>query len=67
MRRRSRSYKIGFQGLKYFGNKKVFPKCTLAKINQKLESDVKTDCGKAFLGKGVVNNLVGATGAARRH
>jgi hypothetical protein len=57
-----KTYKIDFQGLKYFGKAKVFPKCTLAKLNQKLESDVKADCGKAYLGKGVVNNLVGATG-----
>ncbi len=57
------AYKIGFQGLKYFGNNKAFPKCTLAKLNQKLESDVKSDCKKAYLGKGVVNNLVGATGS----
>jgi len=58
-----KKYKIGFQGLKYFGNKKVFPKCSLTKLNQKLESDVKSDCGKAFIGKGVVNNLVGVTGS----
>ena len=57
-----KTYKIGFQGLKYFGKAKAFPKCTLAKLNQKLESDVKADCGKAYLGKGVVNNLVGPTG-----
>ncbi len=56
-------YKIGFQGLKYFGKSKVFPKCTIANLNQKLESDVKADCGKAFVGKGVVNNLVGVTGS----
>lgn len=56
-------YKIGFQGLKYFGNKKVFPRCSFAKLNAKLESDVKKNCGKAFLGKGVVNNLVGVTGS----
>ena len=55
-----KTYKIGFQGLKYFGKTKAFPKCTLAKLNQKLESDVKADCKKAYLGKGVVNNLVGA-------
>ena len=55
-------YKIGFQGLKYFGNKKVFPKCSLAKLNQKAESDVKKDCGKALVGKGIVNNKVGLTG-----
>jgi hypothetical protein len=58
-----KKYKIGFQGLKYFGKNKVFPKCTFAKVNQKLESDVKADCGKAYLGKGVVNNLVGVTGS----
>ena len=58
-----KTYKIGFQGLKYFGNKSVFPKCTYAKINQKLESDVEEDCGKAYMGKGMVNNLVGRTAA----
>lgn len=57
-----KQYKIGFQGLKYFGNKSVFPKCTFAKLNAKLESDVKKNCGKAYVGKGVVNNLVGQTG-----
>ena len=57
-----KKYKIGFQGLKYFGNKKAFPKCSMTKLNQQLESDVKADCGKAYLGKGVVNNLVGTTG-----
>lgn len=58
-----KKYKIGFQGLKYFGNKKSFPKCSFARVNQKLESDVKARCGKAYLGKGVVNNLVGVTGS----
>ena len=57
-----KTYKIGFQGLKYFGKSKAFPKCTLTKLNQKLESDVKADCKKAYLGKGIVNNLVGPTG-----
>ena len=54
-----KKYSIGFQGLKYFGNKRVFPRCTYAKTNQKLESDVKKDCGKAFVGKGVANNRFG--------
>jgi hypothetical protein len=58
-----KKYRIGFQGLKYFGNKKSFRKCSFTKVNQKLESDVKADCGKAFLGGGVVNNLVGVTGS----
>jgi hypothetical protein len=53
-------YSIGFQGLKYFGKSKVFPKCSFAKVNQKLESDVQKDCGKAFIGKGLVNNRFGA-------
>jgi hypothetical protein len=56
-------YKIGFQGLKYFGKARAFGKCSFAKVNQKLESDVKQDCRKAYLGKGVVNNLVGVTGS----
>ena len=57
-----KKYSIGFQGLKYFGKNKVFPKCSYAKINQTLESDVEKDCKKAFVGKGTVNNLVGRTG-----
>jgi len=56
-------YRIGFQGLKYFGKAKVFPKCTFKQINAKLESEVKRKCGKAYLGKGVINNLVGVTGS----
>jgi hypothetical protein len=55
-----KKYSIGFQGLKYFGKAKVFPKCSFAKVNQKLESDVEDDCGKAFVGKGLVNNRFGA-------
>jgi len=54
-------YSIGFQGLKYFGNKRVFPRCTLAKVQQVLESDVEKDCKKAFIGKGIVDNRVGPT------
>jgi hypothetical protein len=54
-----KKYSIGFQGLKYFGKAKVFPKCTYAKVNQKLESDVEKDCKKAFVGKGLVNNRFG--------
>jgi hypothetical protein len=57
-----KKYSIGFQGMKYFGNKKVFPRCSYAKTNQTLESDVEKDCKKAFIGKGKVNNLVGRTG-----
>lgn len=57
-----KKYKIGFQGLKYFGKSKVFPKCTFAKVSQTLESDVEKSCKKAFVGKGAVNNLVGLTG-----
>jgi len=56
-----KTYSIGFQGLKYFGNKSVFPKCTYADTNQKLESDVEKDCGKAFMGKGLIDNRVGPT------
>ena len=55
-----KKYSIGFQGLKYFGKAKAFPKCSFAKINQKLESDVRDDCKKAYVGKGLVNNRFGA-------
>ena len=57
-----KKYSIGFQGLKYFGKNKVFPRCSIAKLSQTLESDVEKDCKKAFVGKGKVNNLVGLTG-----
>jgi hypothetical protein len=52
-----RFYDIGFQGLKYYGNK--MPKCSYAQANQKGIADVQKSCGKAAAGGGTINNFFG--------
>jgi hypothetical protein len=50
-------YDIGFQGLKYYGDK--MPKCSYSEANQKGIADVKSKCGKAAAGGGSINNFFG--------
>jgi hypothetical protein len=52
-----RFYDIGFQGLKYYGNK--MPKCSYTQANQKGIADVQKDCKKAAAGGGTINNFFG--------
>lgn len=53
-----KKYSIGFQGMKYFGKSKVFPRCTYAQSNSSILS---TKCNKALVGSGKVNNFFGAS------
>jgi hypothetical protein len=52
-------YSIRFQGLLSFA--KYFPSCSVADVQQKSVADVKSDCKKAIVGGGVVENQFGAT------
>lgn len=54
-----KKYSIRFQGLISYA--KEFPKCSFAQASQKNLADVESDCKKASVGGGVVENQFGAT------
>lgn len=52
-------YSIRFQGLRYFGGRSQFPKCTFAQANG--DATVNTRCKRALVGRGTVRNRFGPT------